>query len=270
MPPKIDPVSPDRKLNVKEAAGVTAAARWINRSQKPRLDEAGVVHFDADQGQPFIVTAVDHITTIFMAPHEIIIPPLHLGDTDNWKAKPAISGSGSKMLASVLVKPSDAGLSTNIVIETNKRSINAALSSRRADYMPKVSLDMADDDGWNSPVALTDPATVASPCDQAPTIPPDQFRISGDRTDWRPLQVWAVSTPVGMKTCVEFPAGIGSSSLPALFALDDDGGWFSSPTKDIVNVRFVKRRFVVDELLNRFVLVEGVGGSQRSVSVTRG
>jgi type IV secretion system protein VirB9 len=275
MPPKIDPISPDKSLSRKAYAGVIAARRWINKYQKPKLGSDGTVHFLPNRGQPFVVTAVDHITDIALAPGEIIVPPLHIGAAEDWKFHPAVSGSGRNIVSHILVKPDDAGLSTNLVIETNKRTISIALVSRRSDYMPLVAMDLPDDDdsGWNSAVHLADaggmPGAVASPCDQPPAIGPEMFKITGDRVDWRPLQVWAVSTPVGYKTCIEFPAGIGSGSLPALLALADDGGWFSSPSKDIVNVRFVNRRYIADELLNKFVLISGVGSDQKSVRVVR-
>jgi type IV secretion system protein VirB9 len=277
MPPKIDPVSPDKALPHKAYVAVVAARHWIDRYQKPRMDADGVEHFVPGRGQVFVVAAVDHITDISLSQGEIIIPPVYLGDAADWKFHPAVSGSGRQILSRILLKPDDAGLSTNMVIETNKRTISVALASRRADYMPLVSLDMPDDtDGFGAvgTAAWTGTGTggreIASPCDQPPSIGPDQFRIAGDlHVPWRPTQVWAVSTPVGTKTCIEFPAGIGSESLPVLLALANDGGWFSSPSKDVVNVRFVKRRYIADELLNRFVLVAGVGGSQQEIRVTR-
>jgi P-type conjugative transfer protein TrbG len=276
MPPPIDPVSPDKALTAKERAGLTVARRWINKFQTPHLDPDGVEHFTAGRGQIQVVTAVDHITDIALAPGEIIAPPLHIGDPDWWKFHPAVSGSGQKAIAHIMIKPSDAGLSTNMVVDTNKRVISIELKSRRTDYMPLVALDLPDDtdDGFASTAVSADarhgaaPAA-ASPCDQQPVVPPDQFRITGDNVTWRPIQAYVVSTPVGMKTCIDFPSSIGSEALPVLLALADDGGWFTSPTKKIVNVRFVHRRFIADEVLNRFILVDDVGFDQHKIRIER-
>jgi type IV secretion system protein VirB9 len=226
-----------------------------------------------------VVTAVDHLTDIALAPSETIFPPLHVGDSSAWKFHPAMSRSGGQSISHVLVKPTDAGLSTNMIIQTNKRTISVALTSRQRDYMPLVSLDPPEDDDadfaayetkLNGDAAGTPGnAQPASACEQAPVVPPDQFAISGDTASWRPTQVYQVSTPVGIKTCVDFPSDIGSTSLPALLALADDGGWFSGPTETVVNVRFMNRRFIVDEALSRFLLVDGVGGSQRSIKIIR-
>jgi type IV secretion system protein VirB9 len=273
MPPLIDPVSPNKPLSAKERAGLNVANRWIVKPLTPHLGDDGAVHFTG-RGQVFVVTAVNHITDIALAPGEIISPPLHVGDMDDWKTHAAMSGSGRKTTSHVLVKPIDAGLSTNMVIETNKRTISVALTSRRADYMPLVALDLPEDPDkdWGGPINLLPTAaatTAVSPCDGEPAIPPDQFKISGDNVTWKPLQAYVVSTPVGQKTCIDFPSSIGSEDLPALLALADDGGWFSNPTQKIVNVRYVHRRFIADERLDRFILVDGVGGAQRSITVTR-
>lgn len=276
MPPPIVVVSPDKPMTPKEAVGVQVAQRWIQKFQKPHLDENGVVHFVPGKGQVFVVTAVDHLTDIALAPGETIFPPLHVGDSSSWKFHPAFSRAGGKSIAHVLIKPIDAGLSTNMVIETNKRTISISLSSRQRDYMPLVSLDLPEEEDADFTAyaaklgGTADPvAQPASACDQSPVVPPDQFSIDGDKTSWRPVQVYQVSTPVGIKTCVDFPSDIGSGSLPALLALADDGGWFNGPTKTVVNVRFINRRFIVDEALNRFVLVDGVGSDQHSIKITK-
>lgn len=275
MPPAIATVSPDKPLTRKEQSGVSVARRWINKQQRPHLDGDGVVHFTSGKGQVFVVAAVDHITDISLSPGETIFMPMHVGDAESWKVHPANSRANGKPIAHILVKPTDAGLSTNIVVETNKRTISVALSSRQRDYMPLVSLDLADDEdsdmvNYANKLGGQQPSSQpVSACDQSPVVPPDQFSIEGDKASWRPTQVYQVSTPVGIKTCVDFPSDIGSTSLPALLALADDGGFFTGATKTVVNVRFVNRRFIVDEALGRFVLVDGVGSNQRKIKIVR-
>lgn len=273
MPPSVDQVAPDKPLSAKQKAAVAVARTWINHWQQPHLDGDGVEHFTVGLGEVQVVAAVNHVTDIALAPGEIINPPLHIGDADEWKMTAAMSGAGRHMTAHVLVKPIDAGLNTNLVIETNKRTISVSLTSRRQDYMPMVSLDIPADDagGFGAPLVLAgaNPMQQPSPCDLPPTVPPDQFIIKGDNVSWKPTQAFIVSTPVGDKTCIDFPSSIGSDEIPALLALADDGGWFSSPTKKIINVRFLRRRFIADESLSRMILVSGVGGDQKQVKITR-
>ncbi len=43
----------------------------------------------------------------------------------------------------------------------------------------------------------------------------------------------------------------------------------NGPTKTLVNYRFVKDRFEADKVLNRAVLISGVGSAQTSVTITK-
>jgi type IV secretion system protein TrbG len=53
-------------------------------------------------------------------------------------------------------------------------------------------------------------------------------------------------------------------------ALANDGGWFSSPTPQIVNYRVQGNRYVVDAVLDRAALISGVGSGQQRVVISRG
>ena len=90
------------------------------------------------------------------------------------------------------------------------------------------------------------------------------YAISGD-APWRPVRAYAA----GGKTIIQFPRTIGQSDLPALVSLADDGGLFTEPTKELVNYRFVKDRFIVDKVLDRAALISGVGGDQVKVELKR-
>jgi type IV secretion system protein TrbG len=280
MPPAIQP-APEKPMTPKQAVGVAVARRWISKYQRPRLDGDGVEHFVSGKGQVFIVTAVDHLTDIALAPGEAILPPLHIGDSASWKLHPASSRKDGKTIPHILIKPTDAGLSTNLVIETNMRTISVELASRQYDHMPLVSLDPPDDGDDDADMtayanklaggsADAKPAAPASPCDQSPVMPPSAFTIDGSKSiPWRPTQVYEVATPVGLKTCIGFQSDIESTGLPALLALADHGGWFTDASKTLVNVRYINRRFIVDQALSHFVLIDDVGGDQKKIEITK-
>jgi P-type conjugative transfer protein TrbG len=270
MPPPIPTVSPNKKLTRKEAAGIAAATKWIDRFQAPHADHFGVLHFTDGRGQVQIVAAVDHVTDVRLSPGEQIFLPISNGNSSDWIVHPVMGREDGKAVAHLTIKPTDAGLRTNLVVHTNKRTLSFELTSRQQEYMPLVALDMPEEDSSSSVgmVALNQGAP-QNACDLPPSVPAKQFTIHGDNVPWRPTDVYWVSTPVGTKTCVSFASDIGSTDLPALLALGNDGGWFSDPTKQIVNVRFMNRRFIVDEALSRFILVSGVGGDQQAITITR-
>jgi type IV secretion system protein VirB9 len=276
MPPPLPTVSANPRLSLKERVGVQVAQRWIGKFQRPRLDPYGVEHFVDGRGQVQVVCAVDHVCDVALSEDERIFLPIAVGDAGGWFVHTSFSRIGGKLRAHILVKPVDSGLRTDIVVQTNKRTLAVSLVSTRSAYMPLVALDrpVDIDSGTAAPMlANAGPlglgASVKTACDLPPSVPPNQFHISGPNVSWRPTEVFEVETPVGAKTCIREPANIGDVSLPALLALGHDGGWFSRPSQQVVNVRFVDRTFIVDGDVPRFVLIDGVGGSQQVATVKR-
>jgi type IV secretion system protein TrbG len=276
MPPSVPVLSPQKPLDAKQKTGVRLANKWIKKVATPNVDENGVIRFLYGQGEPVIVCAPLRLCDLALEPGEIVRPPLFLADK-RWSAEPATSGSGSAEVTHVLLKPSDAGLITNLVIHTNRRSYSVKLVSRNQDYMPQVAFDYPAETNarsWEAYAARkseeTEAAAVpASPCDQPPSVPPSAFTISGDDVPWKPVQVYVVPSPVGEKTCIQLPADIGSRMLPALVSLGPAKGWFSGPSLEPINARFSNNRYVVDSAINNFVLVDGVGSYQQKITVER-
>ena len=275
MPPKVPVLSPQKPLTKKQQAGVRMASKWVKKAATPNMGEDGRVRFLHGQGEPTIVCAPLMVCDLALEPGEIVQPPLFLADK-RWSAEPGVSGSGSGRTTHVLLKPSDAGLITNLVIHTNRRSYSIKLVSRTKDYMPLVAFDYPAEQmakSWDQYAADMEEeapdARPASVCDQPPSIPPSAFKIEGPDVSWKPVQVYAVGTPVGQKTCVQFPADMGSHMLPALVVLGPSKGWFSGPTMQPVNARFQQNRWIVDNLLDSFALVDGVGSAQQKITVER-
>jgi type IV secretion system protein VirB9 len=270
LPSDVPVLSPERPITRKESEGINAAKRWRARSATPSLGADGVVYFQYGQGEPVIVCAPLHVCDIALQAGEAVTSPPFLAD-HRWTVEPGASGAGDAKVTHIVVKPSDVGLTTNMIVQTDRRNYSLKLTSRTREYMPLVAFNYPADttrDAWvNYSAEMRQAAAPVSPCDQPPTSPPSSYRISGDQAPFRPVQVYAVSTPVGQKTCVELPADIGSHNLPALLAVVDEGSWLSDPTRQLVNMRFSNHRFVVDGLLTHFQLVEGVGRDQRVVTV---
>ena len=289
MPPAISPLSPDRKLKRNARVSVGIATRWREHFVKPTLGADGRLHFVWGSGEPTVVCAPMHWCDVALEPGEIASQPANLGDP-RWLSHLSLSGTGAGRVTHILVKPSDTGLSTNLNLQTDRRSYSIELVSREAEYMPLVAFDYPETQrdtsaGWEqySQQVAASGATMQAAgagsaasggeagavCDQAPSILPSSYHIGEGRFPWRPLQVYAVSTPVGIKTCVEFGSDIGSRNLPSLVALSNDGTWFSSPFAQMENLRFVGRRYVVDGEVDRFALIEGVGDGQNKIIITR-
>ncbi len=174
------------------------------------------------------------------------------GDTARWVIGNMASGSGAARRAHVLVKPSAAGLSTNLIIATDRRVYHVEVESRTAGSMASIA--------WSYP---EDPL-VALRSMEATSIAGDvsidelnfDYRIEGDRPEWRPLRIF----DDGRQVFIEFRPGLAEA--PPLFVTDGDGHAV------LVNYRMKGRYYVVDRLFGAAELRLG-GKRQQVVRIVR-
>lgn len=269
-PPAIPALSPERPLAARERQAVASVNRWRLRACRANLDADGVFHFRQGQCEPTVVCAPGHPCDIALEPGEYPTSPADRGDS-RWTVNPRYSGTGAQRTFHVVVAPSDAGLDSSLVLRTDRRVISIRLISRVRDYMPLVKIDhpqATEAAEWAGVLASGQREALrntvsGNPCDQAPVVPPEAYKIGSGRHAWRPVQVYAVGTSVGQKTCIEFSANIASIGLPVLIAYGAGG------SEEVVSYRPSGRRFVVDGLLDRAALVAGSEGSMDSISIER-
>ncbi len=268
MPPPIRLLSPSAPLNAKESRAVALARRWAGRGEMPQAGEDGVIRFLYGAMMPTVVCAPLQVCDLALQPGEIV-NNVNIGDKVRWNVSPGLSGGPSGQITHLIIKPTDAGLMSSMTIETNRRTYAVKLVSTQTQWMPLAAFNYPDDmqrewSAYQQTVAFGAAAT---------TLPGGQrtedldfgYRLSGDSPAWRPVRIYTD----GAKTYIQFPRAMAFGNAPALVGLDNDGGWFSSPTQQMVNYRIVGDRYVVDRVLERAELVSGVGGSQTRVVITR-
>ena len=133
--------------------------------------------------------------------------PVASGDTVRWIIGETGSGVGPSSRVHILLKPTRPDLTTNLVINTDRRTYHLELHSDEKTYMASVS--------WAYPgdqlIALRRQAAEA---DAAAPIATGvdintlnfRYRIEGDNPPWRPLRVF----DDGRKVFIEFPRGIAA------------------------------------------------------------
>ena len=267
-PPPIKLLSPSASLNAKERRAVALARHWKNRAEMPQRGKDGVVRFLYGATLPTIVCAPLQVCDLALQPGEIV-NSVNVGDKVRWKISPGISGSAEGRVTHLIIKPTDAGLVSSLIIETNRRTYAIKLVSTRHEWMPLVAFNYPDDvqrqwSAYRRNVAFGAAASTLSTGESLANLD-FGFRLSGDTPSWRPLRVYSNGT----KTYIQFPRTLSSGTAPTLVALDNDGGWFSSPTEQMVNYRIEGDRYVVDRVLDRAELVTGVGSNQKRVVITR-
>lgn len=259
--PAISPVARHRRVPPPPAELRVRAAN-SEATQEP----AAQAFVNAVQIYPFsdgalyrLYAAPERVTDIALQPGEAVVS-VAAGDTVRWTVGDTTSGSGDAKRVHILVKPFAAGLSTNLVITTDRRAYHLQLESTSATAMAALS--------WTYPqdelIAIRRAAEqerAAAPVASGLAI--DQlyfgYAITGDNPPWRPLRAF----DDGRQTYIEFPASIAVGEAPPLFTLDPDGG------AQLVNYRMSGRFYVVDRLFGAAELRLGEK-KQAVVRITRG
>lgn len=243
---------------------VAAATDAARISPRPSGWQGATQVFAYAPGGLYVVTAaVGQVTDIMLQDGETLSDTgaVAAGDTVRWVIGEAASGEGAGRRTHILVKPTDPGLATNLVINTNKRTYHVELRSTPAVYMASV--------GWSYPqddliaIQHARDAEAAKAKTQVQTgIDPARldfaYRLSGPDTPWRPALVF----DDGTKTYVLMPAGIAQSELPPLFLLGEKN------KAELVNYRVSGHYLIVDRLFTVAELRLGTR-KQQIVRITR-
>jgi type IV secretion system protein TrbG len=229
------------------------------------LEPATGGYLDASQVFPYgdgaiyrVYTAPGQVTDIALQPGERL-GAVAAGDTVRWVIGDTSSGSGDTRRTHVLVKPFAAGLATNVVITTDRRTYHLALTSTERTAMSALSW-VYPQDQLIALKAAADQAEAARPIASGLQVEQLQFDyvISGDQPAWRPLRAF----DDGRQTFIEFPASLSVGEAPPLFLVDANG------TASLVNYRVQGRYYVVDRIFDTAELRLGLK-HQDIVRITR-
>lgn len=185
-----------------------------------------------------LYAAPEQVTDIALQPGETLAS-VSAGDTVRWVVGDTTSGSGSGKQVHVLVKPFASGLTTNLVIMTDRRSYHLELESTDRTSMAAIS--------WTYPqdqlIALQQQnkqADDVAPIAENVALSALHFRyeIAGDRPPWRPVRAF----DDGSKVYIELPSRIDQGEAPPLFVIGPEGD------TQLVNYRVRGNYYIVDRL----------------------
>ena len=250
------PENPNPQLRV-EAANLAA-----------RMEPTRAAYINAVQVFPFsdgalyqVYAAPGEITDIALEAGEQLVGsgPVAAGDTIRWVIGSTESGAAPAKRTHILLKPTQPNLTTNLVINTDRRTYHLELRSDDKTYIASVS--------WAYPqdqlIALRQQnaaAQVAAPIATGIDIGALNFRygIEGDDPAWRPLRAF----DDGRQVFIEFPAGIGQGEMPPLWVIGAEGDG------QLVNFRVQGNHMIVDRLFGAAELRLG-GENQKIVRIVR-
>ena len=205
-----------------------------------------------------LFAAPERVSDIALQPGETLTS-VAAGDTVRWTVGDTTSGSGEGRRTHILVKPFAPGLTTNLVITTDRRVYHVLLTSTASTAMTSIRWTYPQDE-LQALARQHAEAAAAKPVSTGIAIEQLQFnyRISGDTPAWRPLRAF----DDGRQTWIEFPADLGAGEAPPLFVLGDKG------EAELVNYRVAGRYYVVDRLFAAAELRLGAQ-KQKIVRITR-
>jgi P-type conjugative transfer protein TrbG len=263
--------SPQPVLSAQEKAGLALSANWKSSSAKalkPTPGPDGAVSFLFGASQPGIVCAVMQVCDIELQPGEQV-NSIHLGDAARWMVEPAINGRGEEQIQHLIIKPMDVGLSTSLIVTTNRRTYHMALRSTHHDFMPRITFVYPE-----NVMKKLEAVKVVSEQEHAKKILPEtgeyldnldfNYAMEG-KASWKPLRVYND----GKKTILEMPPSMESSEAPTLLVVRKDGGLFSDDEQVMVNYRVQHNRYIVDSLFDKAILISGVGDAQDRITITK-
>jgi len=253
------PITPVTTLTASEEFAQTGMAPSI-------VGTNGQVLYPYGQSQPSVTCAPEHICVIQMMPDEHITN-LSIGDSVRWLIQPTTAGKRPI----VVIKPTAAGLNTNLVVTTDAgRVYYITLVSTRREYVPLVGFY----DPQQLVINIQQQAEAAKAAEQAKieaqkqavvaplgTIDPASLDFNfeckpgkgSEDAAFKPVRIFAG----GGHTYLQMPADMKDADKPAVFN-------FRDKQTDLMNSRLIHNYVVIDGLPQKFELVVGVGSDASS------
>ncbi len=260
----------DPVLTKQEQAALNLVRQWENISQKskPIQGPNGDLQFVYGRQAVTILCAPLQICDLALQPGEEL-NSLNTGDSVRWLIEPAVSGSGENETIHLLIKPTDVGLDTSMVITTNFRSYHIKLRSSKKRYMPKISfiypelleakLDLIKNRHQMEREKRIFPGTEGKTAEELDF----NYSIRG-KAPWKPVRVYND----GRSTIIQMPKRMQQTEAPVLLVIRESGSMFKKDENVIVNNRLQGDRFIVDEVFHKAILVAGVGRTQKKITIT--
>lgn len=250
-----EPTDPRRRVGAANAAARVQPARdgYVNAIQQYPWADGALYQVYAAPGQ---------VTDIALQQGEQLVGPgpVAAGDTVRWIIGDTVSGSGANERVHILVKPTRPEISTNLIINTDRRTYHLELRATPSTWMASVSWTYPQDQLIALRTAEAERARnapLASGIDLASLN--FRYRIDGDRPDWRPVRVF----DDGRQVFIEFAEGVTRTDMPPLFVMGDTGA------TELVNYRVQGRYMIVDRLFPRAELQLASGKREARVSIER-
>lgn len=244
-----------QSMTSKETKGTGISQKWRGATGLVTMGPDGKVIFLFGETQPSVVCSPLQVCDIELQGGEVVRDVL-VGDTVRWKVEPATSGAAGGQAIHLIVKPSEPGLVTSMVVTTSRRTYHIQLKSHSSQYMARIGFEYPED----TSTKLAD-VNARLEAGGTPGTAADRLNFSysmSGSASWKPERVYSD----GSKTYIQFPKAISGQDAPVLFVV-------SGGQNRIVNYRMKNDIMIIDYAVDEATLVSGVGWRQQKITIRR-
>lgn len=234
------------------------------KAGNPFLGEQGYVIYPYGEVVPVITCRPLRMTDVALEPGEQIMG-IHAGDTSRWQFSPSQSMKNGLAVAHIVVKPTQPGISTNLLIHTDRRTYNLDFTaSDKTEYLRGVAFSYSDNSDLTSLFSMNNNISGmggASNRNKRQNALEDDLQgpmsdvnfeelytqytiLNNSKVDWAPEAVF----DDGNKTYLRMPFRF--SETPAFYV-------FLDRRETLTNFRVKGRYYIIDRLFDRGYLKVG-------------
>ena len=259
------------KTSMSDEELVENAAEESVQSVKSVFDFTNTIaEYDFQDGEIYtIITSPTSVTDLRLEPGEEISGDAAIGDPSRWQFMVSISIENGEPVTHLFLRPSVEGLSTTMVIPTNRRTYYLTLRSTEKIYMLGVRFRYPSSFTFSSETSATQSSESQSKLFVSADKIDFNYKIEGKSSlVWKPTAVYSD----GSKTYFQMdPRFSTSAGAPALYLLPSKN---SSDSKlEVTNYRVQGNMYIVDFVLEdkqAFLLMAFTDSSNKEkVVITR-
>jgi type IV secretion system protein TrbG len=247
---------------------IAESQEWAeNPAAVPVRDSGGRMLFPFGESIPTIVCAPLRVCDIQLQKGETVLGKPHIGDSIRWKVARAVSGSGDQQVTHLIVKPTEEGLDTNLIVPTDRHTYHIRLVSSVDQYVASVAFDYPDDEqqNWNATTNAGAGSDSLLTKGDMPTVAVNRLnfnyriKVVQGKPAFKPLR----AMDDGYHTYIAMNDELPQSEAPALIGISPGG------EEQMINYRMKGNLYIVDGTVHKLALISGVGRKQQRVELTR-
>jgi type IV secretion system protein VirB9 len=238
-----------------------------NSAAVPTRDSSGRVIYTFSESVPTIVCAPLHVCDIELQAGEVIQGAPHIGDAIRWRISPAVSGSEDSRVIHLIVKPTEPGLDTNLMVATDRHTYHLRLVSSTSSYVSSVGFYYPEEQqqAWAQFARSTHNGDSAGGGVDMPTVAVNRLnfnyriKVVKGKPSFKPLR----AMDDGYHTYIAMNEDLAQREAPVLIGITAAGA------EQMINYRLKGNLYVIDGTVFKMAFISGVGKEQERIELTR-